>query len=69
MAIAVISVLPLRDTLEMTTWQCTHGVSNLEAISMDTWNMDQLFPDRPGKNETQLVLLSHRANLPLYPQW
>jgi pimeloyl-ACP methyl ester carboxylesterase len=57
-------------TLEATKWQYTNGVRNLEAISPDTWNMDQLFLDRPGNDEIQLALLySYGTNPPLYPQW
>jgi pimeloyl-ACP methyl ester carboxylesterase len=57
-------------TLEATKWQYTNGVRNLEAISPDTWNMDQLFLDRPGNGEIQLELLySYGTNPPLYPQW
>ncbi|MBN3877536.1 MULTISPECIES: alpha/beta fold hydrolase [unclassified Nostoc] len=56
--------------LETTKWQYTNGVRNLEAISPDTWNMDQLFLDRPGNDEIQLALLySYGTNPPLYPQW
>jgi pimeloyl-ACP methyl ester carboxylesterase len=57
-------------TLEATKWQYTNGVRNLEAISPDTWNMDQHFLDRPGNGEIQLALLySYGTNPPLYPQW
>ena len=57
-------------TLEATKWQYTNGVRNPEAISPDTWNMDQLFLDRPGNGEIQLALLySYGSNPPLYPQW
>ena len=57
-------------TLEATKWQYTNGVRNLEAISPDTWTMDQLFLDRPGNDEIQLALLySYGTNPPLYPQW
>jgi pimeloyl-ACP methyl ester carboxylesterase len=56
--------------LEATKWQYTNGVRNLEAISPDTWNMDQQFLDRPGNDEIQLALLySYGTNPPLYPQW
>ncbi|MEH2358482.1 alpha/beta fold hydrolase [Nostoc sp.] len=56
--------------METTKWQYTNGVRNLEAISPDTWNMDQLFLDRPGNDEIQLALLySYGTNPPLYPQW
>ena len=43
-------------TLKATKWQYTNGVRNLEAISPDTWNMDQPFLDRPGNDEIQLAL-------------
>ncbi|MBW4470632.1 MAG: alpha/beta hydrolase [Stenomitos rutilans HA7619-LM2] len=57
-------------TLEATKWQYTNGVRNLEAISPDTWTMDQNFLDRPGNGEIQLALLySYGTNPPLYPQW
>ncbi|MBD2059698.1 alpha/beta hydrolase [Oculatella sp. FACHB-28] len=57
-------------TLETTKWQYTNGVSNLEAISPDTWTMDQFFLDRPGNEEIQLALFyDYRTNPPLYPQW
>lgn len=57
-------------TLEATKWQYTNGVRNLEAIGPDTWNMDQLFLDRPGNDEIQLALFySYGTNPPLYPQW
>jgi pimeloyl-ACP methyl ester carboxylesterase len=57
-------------TLEATQWQYTNGIRNLEAISPDTWTMDQHFLDRPGNGEIQLSLLySYGTNPPLYPQW
>jgi pimeloyl-ACP methyl ester carboxylesterase len=57
-------------TLEATKWQYTNGVRNPEAISPDTWMMDQHFLDRPGNDEIQLALLySYGTNPPLYPQW
>ena len=57
-------------TLEATKWQYTNGVRNLEAISPDTWTIDQHFLDRPGNGEIQLALLySYGTNPPLYPQW
>ncbi|PSB26443.1 alpha/beta fold hydrolase [Stenomitos frigidus] len=57
-------------TLDATKWQYTNGVRNLEAISPDTWTMDQHFLDRLGNGEIQLALLySYGTNPPLYPQW
>lgn len=57
-------------TLEATKWQYTNGVRNPEAISPDTWTVDQYFLDRPGNEEIQLALFySYGTNPPLYPQW
>jgi pimeloyl-ACP methyl ester carboxylesterase len=57
-------------TLEATKWQYTNGVRNPEAISPDTWTIDQHFLDRPGNGKIQLALLySYGTNPPLYPQW
>ena len=57
-------------TLEATKWQYTNGVHNLEAISPDTWTVDQHFLDRPGNEEIQLALFySYGTNPSLYPQW
>lgn len=57
-------------SLEGTRWQYTNGVQNWEAISPDTWTMDQHFLDRPGNAEIQLALFdSYQSNPPLYPQW
>jgi pimeloyl-ACP methyl ester carboxylesterase len=57
-------------TIEATRWQYTHGVRNVEAISPDTWNLDQRFLDRPGNAEIQLALFhSYGSNPPLYPEW
>jgi pimeloyl-ACP methyl ester carboxylesterase len=62
----------LRDflTLEGTKWQYTHGVRNVEAISPDTWTIDQALLDRPGNKDIQLALFyDYRTNSPLYPAW
>ena len=43
---------------------------NAEAISPDTWTIDQALLDRPGNSEIQLALLySYGRNPPQYPQW
>ncbi len=63
---------PLRKllTIEATRWQYTTGIRNVEAISPDTWNLDQRFLDRPGNAEIQLALFhSYGSNPPLYPEW
>ena len=63
---------PLRKflTLEATKWQYTHGVRNVEAISPDTWTIDQAILDRPGNQEVQLALFySYGSNPQQYPLW
>lgn len=63
---------PLRKflKLEATKWQYTNGVRNPEAISPDTWNVDQPLLDRPGNDEIQLAMLySYGSNPPHYPEW
>lgn len=55
---------------EATIWQYTEGYRNQEAISPDTWNMDQPLLDRPGNVAIQLALFySYGSNPPLYPKW
>lgn len=57
-------------TLEATKWQYTHGVRSVEAISPDTWNIDQPLLDRPGNQEVQLALFySYGSNPPQYARW
>jgi pimeloyl-ACP methyl ester carboxylesterase len=63
---------PLRGfvKLETTKWQYLNGVRNAEAISPDTWTIDQALLDRPGNNKIQLDLLyDYRTNLERYPAW
>jgi pimeloyl-ACP methyl ester carboxylesterase len=63
---------PLRGflTLDGTKWQYTHGVRHVEAISPDTWTLDQARLDRPGNQDIQLALFyDYRTNAPLYPTW
>ncbi len=63
---------PLRKflTVDATRWQYTHGVRNVQAVSPDTWIVDQYFLDRPGNQDIQLQLFfDYRSNPPLYPQW
>ena len=56
--------------LEATKWQYTHGTRNPEAISPDTWTVDQYFQDRPGNKAVQLQLFyDYGSNPPLYPEW
>jgi pimeloyl-ACP methyl ester carboxylesterase len=63
---------PLRTYLsrEATISQYTEGVRDREAISPDTWNIDQPLLDRPGNAEIQLALFySYGSNPPLYRKW
>jgi pimeloyl-ACP methyl ester carboxylesterase len=56
--------------LDATRWQYTHGARNAEAISPDTWTIDQALLDRPGNQEIQLALFySYGSNPPQYPRW
>lgn len=56
--------------LDATKWQYTHGTRNPEAISPDTWTVDQYFQDRPGNKAIQLQLFyDYGSNPPLYAEW
>jgi pimeloyl-ACP methyl ester carboxylesterase len=56
--------------LGVTKWQYTHGTRNPEAISPDSWTVDQYYLDRPGNKEIQLQLFyDYGSNPPLYPKW
>lgn len=53
-----------------TRTQYIEGCRSIEAISPDTWNMDQYFLDRPENAEIQLALFyDYRTNLTEYPIW
>jgi pimeloyl-ACP methyl ester carboxylesterase len=57
-------------TIEVTKWQYTHGVRDVESTSPDNGHIDQRLLDRPGNQEIQLALLyDYRTNVPLYPEW
>ena len=63
---------PVRDLLtkQMTMFQYTHGVSNPDRISPDSYTLDQFFLDRPGNAAIQLDLLhNYQSNLGLYDHW
>lgn len=63
---------PLAGFLELgaTKWQWTHGTRDAEAISPDTWTVDQYGLDRPGNRDIQLQLFfDYGSNPPLYPAW
>lgn len=55
-------------TLDITRFQYTDGVSDIQRISPDNWVQDQALLDRPGNRDIQLDLLyDYRTNVPLYP--
>lgn len=63
---------PLKGFLDIaaTRWQWTHGTRNEEAISPDTWTVDQYGLDRPGNAEIQLQLFyDYGSNPSRYPEW
>lgn len=63
---------PVRDLLkkDTTIFQYTHGVTDSDRISPDSYTMDQLFLDRPGNAAIQLNLLyNYQSNVALYDRW
>lgn len=57
-------------TMETTVFQYTHGVSDPNKISPDSWHLDQALLDRPGNDLIQLALLhNYPTNVALYPEW
>jgi len=57
-------------TLGATKWQYTNGVSDVEAVSPDTWGHVQPLLDREGNQDIQLQMFySYGSNPPLYPAW
>lgn len=57
-------------TAEGTKFQYIDGVEDVQKISPDAYQYDQVFLDRPGNKEIQLDLLyDYRNNLTLYPVW
>jgi len=63
---------PVRDLLtrEMTVFQYTHGVTDPDRISPDSYTLDQFFLDRPGNAAIQLDLLyNYQSNIALYERW
>lgn len=63
---------PVRDLLtkEMTIFQYTHGVTDPDRISPDSYTVDQYFLDRAGNSAIQLDLLyNYQSNVALYDRW
>jgi pimeloyl-ACP methyl ester carboxylesterase len=55
---------------EVIKWFYTDGARNPEAISPDTWTIDQAGLERPGNKDIQLELLyDYRNNVPRYAEW
>ena len=56
-----------REALE---WNYTHGVTNSEKISPDSWVLQDALLNCPGNKELMLKLLyDYRSNPPQYPAW
>ncbi len=63
---------PVRELLKLPTtmFQYTHGVTDPDRISPDSYTLDQLFLDRPGNDAIQLDLLyNYQSNVALYDRW
>jgi pimeloyl-ACP methyl ester carboxylesterase len=57
-------------TKDMTIFQYTHGVTDPDRISPDSYTVDQYFLDRPGNAAIQLDLLyNYQSNVALYDRW
>jgi pimeloyl-ACP methyl ester carboxylesterase/alkylhydroperoxidase family enzyme len=55
---------------EATRWQYTHGTAEPERIAPESYTLDQLFLDQPGRDDIQLDLLGdYRTNVALYPRF
>jgi len=63
---------PVRSLLtrETTIFQYTHGVTDPDRVSPDSYTVDQFFLDRPGNAAIQLDLLyNYQSNIALYDRW
>ena len=55
---------------EATQWQYTHGMTNPERLSPDSWTLDSALLARPGNDEIQLDLFGdYQSNVALYPRF
>jgi pimeloyl-ACP methyl ester carboxylesterase len=55
---------------EATQWQYTHGMTNPERLSPDSWTLDSALLARPGNDEIQLDLFGdYQSNVALYPKF
>lgn len=57
-------------TLEGTRWQYTHGVSDPDRVSPESYTLDAALLERPGNRDIQLDLfLDYASNVKLYPKF
>jgi pimeloyl-ACP methyl ester carboxylesterase len=57
-------------TPESTKWQYTHGVSDPESVSPESYTLDAALLQRPGNKDIQLDLfLDYASNVKLYPKF
>ena len=55
---------------ETTSFQYTHGESDISLIAPESYTLDQHFLDRPGNDEIQLDLFAdYKTNVAAYPQF
>ncbi len=55
---------------EALAWNYTHGVTDVDRISPDSWLIQEALLNRPGAKEIMLDLLyDYRTNLERYPEW
>lgn len=51
-------------------WNYTHGASDAQRVSPDSWVLQRALLARPGNKEAMLALLyDYRTNLQHYPKW
>jgi len=57
-------------TPEATKWQYTHGVSDPDSVSPESYTLDAALLARPGNKDIQLDLfLDYASNVKLYPEF
>jgi len=57
-------------TPEATKWQSTHGVSDPDSVSPESYTLDAALLARPGNKDIQLDLfLDYASNVKLYPEF
>lgn len=57
-------------TAEVTRFQYTEGVRDIERLAPEAWTLDQHFLELPGRKEAMLDLFyDYRTNVERYPEW